>query len=83
MSAERVPLGAYCQSITVKLIRLDGTILLPLSEGVMNMKESLDDLAAFLAVATKKSFTRAAAQPGISQPALSAKMTALEERLGV
>lgn len=49
----------------------------------MNMKESLDDLAAFLAVATNKSFTRAAAQLGISQPALSAKMTGLEERLGV
>ncbi|SKC64650.1 transcriptional regulator, LysR family [Burkholderia sp. YR290] len=49
----------------------------------MNMKESLDDLAAFLAVATNRSFTRAAAQLGISQPALSAKMTGLEERLGV
>ncbi|WP_244832474.1 LysR family transcriptional regulator [Caballeronia sp. TF1N1] len=49
----------------------------------MNMKESLDDLAAFISVATNKSFTRAAAQLGISQPALSAKMTALEERLGV
>ena len=49
----------------------------------MNMKESLDDLAAFLSVAKNKSFTRAAAQLGISQPALSAKMTSLEERLGV
>ncbi|MFM0309589.1 LysR family transcriptional regulator [Paraburkholderia sp. RL17-383-BIF-A] len=49
----------------------------------MNMKESLDDLAAFLSVATNKSFTRAAAQLGISQPALSAKITSLEERLGV
>ncbi len=47
------------------------------------MKESLDDLAAFLVVATLQSFTRAAAQLGISQPALSAKITALEERLGV
>jgi DNA-binding transcriptional LysR family regulator len=46
-------------------------------------KESLDDLAAFLTVATHQSFTRGAAQLGISQPALSAKITALEGRLGV
>lgn len=46
-------------------------------------KESLDDLAAFLTVAATRNFTRAAAQLEISQPALSAKITALEERLGV
>jgi DNA-binding transcriptional LysR family regulator len=46
-------------------------------------KEFLDDLAAFLTVAEARSFTRAAAQLGMSQPALSAKITALEERLGV
>lgn len=45
--------------------------------------ENVDDLVAFLAVAREHSFTKAAAQIGISQPALSAKMTALEARLGV
>lgn len=43
----------------------------------------MDDLAAFLVVARKQSFTRAAAELGISQPALSAKITALEARLGI
>lgn len=47
------------------------------------IKESVDDLVAYLTVATQQSFTRAAAQLGISQPALSAKITALEARLGV
>jgi DNA-binding transcriptional LysR family regulator len=41
------------------------------------------DLAAFLAVARERSFTRAAAQLGVSPSALSQSMRALEERLGV
>jgi DNA-binding transcriptional LysR family regulator len=41
------------------------------------------DLAAFLAVARERSFTRAAAQLGVSPSALSQTMRALEERLGV
>jgi DNA-binding transcriptional LysR family regulator len=46
-------------------------------------KESMDDLVAFVTVASQQNFTRAAAQLGISQPALSAKISALEARLGV
>src|SRR3712207_2629608 len=41
------------------------------------------DLAAFLAVARERSFTRAAAQLGVSPSALSQTMRALEEKLGV
>src|ERR687894_1574693 len=43
----------------------------------------LDTLLAFLAVARERSFTRAAAQLGVSQSALSHTLRALEERLGV
>jgi len=43
----------------------------------------LNDLAAFLAVARERSFTRAAAQLGVSQSALSHALRGLEERLGV
>src|SRR6185295_8624947 len=42
-----------------------------------------DDLYAFLAVVRERSFTRAAATLGISQPALSAKITAFEASVGV
>lgn len=44
---------------------------------------NLDDLRSFVAVARARSFTRAAAQLGLSRPALSHAMTALEARLGV
>ena len=46
-------------------------------------RRGLDDLAAFALVAERGSFTRAAAELGISQSALSRAMTALEARLGV
>jgi DNA-binding transcriptional LysR family regulator len=44
---------------------------------------NLDDLLAFLAVARERSFTKAAAQIGVSQSALSHTIRALEARLGV
>jgi DNA-binding transcriptional LysR family regulator len=43
----------------------------------------LDDLLAFLAVGRERSFTKAAAKLGVSQPALSRTMRELEARLGV
>jgi len=46
-------------------------------------KENLSDLQAFVAVARERSFTRAAAQLGLSRSALSHAMLALEARLGV
>src|SRR5437868_4028618 len=46
-------------------------------------KENLNDLQAFVAVARERSFTRAAAQLGLSRSALSHAMLALEARLGV
>lgn len=46
-------------------------------------KENLTDLQAFVAVARERSFTRAAAQLGLSRSALSHAMLALEARLGV
>src|ERR1700712_1326197 len=47
------------------------------------MPANLNDLAAFVAVARERSFTRAAAQLGVSQSALSHTLRLLEERLGV
>ncbi|MGJ7575665.1 LysR family transcriptional regulator [Variovorax sp. RB2P76] len=46
-------------------------------------KENLNDLQAFVVVARERSFTRAAAQIGLSRSALSHAMLALEARLGV
>jgi DNA-binding transcriptional LysR family regulator len=44
---------------------------------------NLDDLAAFVAVASERSFTKAAAKLGVSQSALSHTIRELEARLGV
>lgn len=44
---------------------------------------NLNDLLAFVAVARERSFTRAAAQLGVSQSALSHTIRQLEDRLGV
>jgi DNA-binding transcriptional LysR family regulator len=46
-------------------------------------RENLHDLLAFIAVARESSFTRAAAQLGVSQSTLSHTIKALEQRLGV
>jgi DNA-binding transcriptional LysR family regulator len=46
----------------------------------MNAFEDLNDLAAFVAVARERSFTRAAAKLGVSQSALSQTIRGLEAR---
>src|SRR5215212_6025898 len=46
-------------------------------------RTDLNDLAAFLAVAHERSFTRAAARLGVSQSALSQTLRGLEARLGL
>lgn len=45
--------------------------------------ENYNELAAFVMVARERSFTRAAAQLGVSQSALSQTIRGLEERLGL
>lgn len=46
-------------------------------------RHTINDLLGFRAVARERSFTRAAAQIGVSPSALSHRIRALEERLGV
>jgi DNA-binding transcriptional LysR family regulator len=46
-------------------------------------RTNLDDIVAFIAVARARSFTRAAAQLGVSQSALSQTVRGLEARLGL
>ena len=46
-------------------------------------RAELNDLASFLAVARERSFTKAAAQLGVSQSALSQTLRGLEARLGL
>jgi DNA-binding transcriptional LysR family regulator len=47
------------------------------------MRPNLNDLIAFIAVARERSFTRAAAQIGVSPSALSHSLRGLEEQLGL
>ncbi|MEZ6927259.1 MULTISPECIES: LysR family transcriptional regulator [unclassified Aeromonas] len=47
------------------------------------MKENLNELTTFMVVAREQSFTRAAAQLGTSQSAISQTVKTLEQRLGL
>lgn len=47
------------------------------------MKRNLNDLLSFVVVAREGSFTRAAAQMGVTQPALSQAITGLESRMQI
>ena len=46
-------------------------------------RDNVNDLTAFIAVAREQSFTKAAAQLGVSQSALSYTIRTLEARLGL
>jgi DNA-binding transcriptional LysR family regulator len=52
-------------------------------KGIGMAKENYNELLSFLTVARERSFTRAAAQLGVSQSALSHTIRGLEERLGL
>ena len=47
------------------------------------MRENVSDLVAFISLSREGSFTKAAVQLGVSQPALSHTLRSLEARLGV
>src|SRR5438552_11213603 len=47
------------------------------------LRQDINDLLAFLAVARERSFTKAAPKLGVSQSALSHTIRGLEERLGL
>lgn len=51
--------------------------------GFTMRRDSMDDLATFALVARERSFTRAAAQLGVSPSALSQSIRLLEDRLGI
>ena len=55
----------------------------PVSQHSSMPRANINDLLAFRAVARERSFTRAAAQIGVSPSALSHTIRALEERLGI
>lgn len=56
----------------------------PINQGITAMqRRELNDLLWFVAVAEERSFTKAAAKLGTSQPTLSATIKQLEQRLGL
>ncbi len=59
----------------------DGALTFLFGAGML--KENFNDLIAFLMVARERSFTKAAAQLGVSQSALSHAIRGLEERLAL
>ncbi len=74
LSDWRLPSVGLTLSVPVSGIHQSGKIML---------KENVNDLLSFMVVARERSFTRAAAQLGVSQSALSHAMRHLEARLDV